>query len=68
LDNGRIIQRGTHAELLAQPGTYQQIYNLQARIEAELEMEIASADNTRNGNGRTNGHFHEELATTVAIN
>jgi len=68
LDNGRIIQRGTHAELLAQPGTYQQIYNLQARIEAELEMEIASADNTRNGNGRTNGHFHEELAATVAIN
>ncbi|MCB8987603.1 MAG: ABC transporter ATP-binding protein [Ardenticatenaceae bacterium] len=68
LDNGRIIQRGTHAELLSQPGTYQQIYNLQARIEAELEKEIASADHSRNGNGRTNGHFHEELATTVAVN
>jgi len=70
LDNGRIIQRGTHTELLSQPGTYQQIYNLQARIEAELEKEIASADHSRNGNGngRANGHFHEELATTVAVN
>jgi len=74
LDNGRIIQRGTHSELLAQPGTYQQIYELQARIEAELESEIASADLTRNGNGngngagRHNGRFHEELASTLAVN
>jgi ATP-binding cassette subfamily B protein len=41
MDRGRIVQRGTHDELLAQPGFYQQIYDLQARIESELEKEIA---------------------------
>lgn len=41
LDKGRIVQRGTHDELVNQPGFYQQIYDLQARIETELEREIA---------------------------
>lgn len=41
LDKGRIVQRGTHEELVAQPGTYQQVYDLQARTELELEREIA---------------------------
>jgi hypothetical protein len=34
---------GTHSELLSQPGIYQRVYDLQARIEAELEQEIADA-------------------------
>jgi ATP-binding cassette subfamily B protein len=42
MDKGRIIQRGTHRELLAQEGVYRQIYDLQSRIEDELEKEIAS--------------------------
>ncbi len=42
LDKGRIVQRGTHETLVNQPGTYQRIYDLQARIETELEKEIAS--------------------------
>ena len=42
LDKGEIIQRGTHETLVNQPGIYQQIYDLQARIETELEKEIAS--------------------------
>jgi ATP-binding cassette, subfamily B, bacterial len=41
LDKGRIIQRGTHDELIAQPGTYRQIYDLQALIEDELEKELS---------------------------
>ncbi|MBL8131556.1 MAG: ABC transporter ATP-binding protein [Anaerolineae bacterium] len=41
LDKGRIVQRGTHADLIRQPGFYQRIYDLQARIESELEREIA---------------------------
>ena len=40
LDKGRIIQRGTHDELMAQDGMYRQIYDLQARIEDELEQEL----------------------------
>jgi ATP-binding cassette subfamily B protein len=43
LDKGRIVQRGTHDELVAQPGFYRSIYDLQARIESELESEIAAA-------------------------
>jgi len=44
IDGGRIVQRGTHDELLAQEGIYRRIYDVQTRIEAELEQEIANAD------------------------
>lgn len=41
-DKGKIIQQGNHNELINQEGVYQQIYNLQTRIEAELEKDISS--------------------------
>ena len=41
LDKGRIIQSGTHAELLGQAGgMYRQIYQIQTRIDEELEEEL----------------------------
>jgi ATP-binding cassette subfamily B protein len=40
LDQGQIVQRGTHRKLMAQEGMYRQIYDMQARIEDELEREI----------------------------
>ena len=40
LDQGRVVQRGTHEELMAQEGIYRRIYEIQARIEDELEKEI----------------------------
>lgn len=42
MDKGRIVQRGTHSELVGQPGIYRQIYDMQSRVEIELEREIAS--------------------------
>jgi len=41
LDQGRIVQRGSHEELMAQEGIYHRIYDMQARIETELEQEVA---------------------------
>ena len=36
LENGRIVQRGTHAELLKQPGPYLRVANLQLLDGREL--------------------------------
>jgi len=43
LDKGRIVQIGSHDELLAKDGIYRKIFDIQTRIEDELEKEIASA-------------------------
>ena len=42
LDKGAIVQIGKHEELVLQDGIYRQIYNIQTRIDEELETEIAS--------------------------
>ena len=44
LDKGKIIQSGTHDELMAQPGAYRRIYELQARVEDELQSELQTVD------------------------
>jgi ATP-binding cassette subfamily B protein len=40
LEKGEIIQSGVHADLLGEPGPYREIFDLQSRIEGELEREI----------------------------
>jgi len=50
LDKGRIVQQGTHRELIRQDGLYKQIYELQARIEQDVEREIG--DVAFDGDGR----------------
>jgi ATP-binding cassette subfamily B protein len=57
LDRGRIVQRGTHDELIAQEGTYHRIYEMQARIEVELEKEIDSANIERAGSEPLEAQF-----------
>ncbi|MHB8933743.1 MAG: ABC transporter ATP-binding protein, partial [Bellilinea sp.] len=42
MDKGRIVQSGTHEALVDHSGIYQQIFNIQTRIDDELEKEIAS--------------------------
>jgi ATP-binding cassette subfamily B protein len=44
LDKGRIVQRGTHEELVARHGIYRSIYDMQARVEVELRKEMAGVD------------------------
>jgi ATP-binding cassette subfamily B protein len=43
MDNGKIVQSGTHETLVQQDGIYRKIYDIQTQIEVELEKEIASA-------------------------
>jgi len=54
LDQGRIVQHGTHEELLAEAGAdgcgiYRRIYDMQARIEVELEQELSTSESTSKG-------------------
>lgn len=41
MDNGRIVERGTHEDLMENGGIYRRTYDMQARIESDLEKEIA---------------------------
>jgi len=41
MDGGRIVQQGTHNELVKIDGIYRQIFDIQTRIETELEKEIS---------------------------
>jgi ATP-binding cassette, subfamily B, bacterial len=41
LDKGRVVQSGTHEELIAQTGLYREIYDIQSRIEADVQEELA---------------------------
>jgi ATP-binding cassette subfamily B protein len=43
MDKGRIVQRGKHDQLVSEKGIYQQIFNIQTRIEVELEKELSNA-------------------------
>jgi ATP-binding cassette subfamily B protein len=36
LDKGRIIQSGTHRELISQEGLYKRIYNIQSSLETDV--------------------------------
>jgi ATP-binding cassette subfamily B protein len=40
MDKGAIVQSGRHEELVGQAGIYRQIYNIQTRIDEELEQEV----------------------------
>jgi ATP-binding cassette subfamily B protein len=40
-DEGRVVQQGTHEELLEQDGIYRQVFDIQTRIEEEVDREVA---------------------------
>jgi len=43
-DKGEIVQKGTHDELMNKDGMYREIFDIQTRIEVELEKEISSVN------------------------
>ncbi len=44
VDDGRVADRGTHAELLSRPGFYRDLYDLQVRQAAEAHADLAAAE------------------------
>jgi ATP-binding cassette subfamily B protein len=43
-DKGKVVQTGNHQELIATSGMYRKIFDIQTRIEFELEKEISSVN------------------------
>jgi len=52
LENGRLIERGTHAELLARRGAYARLYDLQLREQEEYEARTLSTRRVEQGVAR----------------
>ncbi|MGN0779754.1 MAG: ABC transporter ATP-binding protein, partial [Aristaeellaceae bacterium] len=52
LEDGRITQQGTHAELCRQPGLYQRINSIQSALEEELNNAIACEADAPTGSER----------------
>jgi len=48
MDKGRIVQRGTHTELLTKEGLYRQIYDLQLRDQERFQEEIEHLKTSKN--------------------
>ncbi len=46
LDKGRIVQSGTHEELIQQEGLYRTIYDIQSRIEEEIQAEVGEVSSS----------------------
>jgi hypothetical protein len=55
LEQGRLVQRGTHRELLEQPGLYRRIYDLQLRDQEGTLAEQA-----------LHVHLNADMATKLA--
>ncbi|MFO7624687.1 MAG: ABC transporter ATP-binding protein [Anaerolineales bacterium] len=43
MENGRIVQSGIHEDLMKESGMYRRIFDIQTRIEDELEREVSGA-------------------------
>lgn len=57
LENGRIVQRGTHAELLEQPGAYRRVAALQLLDARELEAQTAADAASAAAAGKPEGNL-----------
>jgi ATP-binding cassette subfamily B protein len=42
LDDGKIIQQGTHEDLIDRPGMYQEIFEIQTKIDHALQQELGA--------------------------
>ncbi|MEP6870895.1 MAG: ATP-binding cassette domain-containing protein, partial [Anaerolineaceae bacterium] len=70
LQSGKVVQRGTHAQLLEQEGLYRRIFDLELRDQEQaLGRPTAGVDSrdaalTTGDDGNQNGHGHEPATRT----
>jgi ABC-type multidrug transport system ATPase subunit len=61
LDSGRIVQDGTHEQLIGADGLYRRLWNIQSSLEEDLRTE-AIGDNGAAGTGGAGGNSHNASA------
>jgi ABC-type multidrug transport system fused ATPase/permease subunit len=49
LQDGQIVEQGSHVDLMARRGTYREIYDLQLRPQAEILLDAAIASGDKGG-------------------
>jgi tetraacyldisaccharide 4'-kinase len=59
LDAGRVVEQGTHADLLALGGTYASLYQSQFKEQEAKPVSIVTAPKTRPAKSRSSGHYVE---------
>ena len=68
LDKGRILQSGTHTQLIQQQGLYRQIYEIQSRIEEEVMHEIDGQDSDgQEVDHKTHQAAEEEIRSPIIV-
>jgi ATP-binding cassette subfamily B protein len=55
MQSGKIIEQGTHDELIAQEGLYRQIYDLELRDQEEALKGMAAAASSAEGSAGAGG-------------
>ncbi len=67
LDAGRIVQRGTHAELLEEGGLYKQIYDLQLKDQEQFAREMLFLDEAQVELEAASGNGHAAPMTDAKL-
>ncbi|MBL8058583.1 MAG: ABC transporter ATP-binding protein, partial [Anaerolineales bacterium] len=65
LQDGYIVQRGRHADLVEQPGLYQEIYNLQLKDQEQFQREMLFLDEPPEAGLEPADHPRAERPDTV---